>query len=89
MKILYIANLVSPILLKEIQSKDAKQVSHAVQKFSSLIVEGLMHNNAEITVVSPFFLSKGKLLWHHKKEIVDNVTYHYVPSVNFSLIRYF
>lgn len=88
MKILYIANLVSPTFLKEVQAKGLGNVSPAVQKFNSLVVEGFMLNGEEVTVLSSFFCSNGNLFWHHRKEQQDDVTYRYIPSFTVSFIRY-
>lgn len=88
MKVLYISCLVSEKVLEDMQSMDNRNVSHAVQKFNSLVVEGLVNNDAKVLSLSTYFPVKGGKVWHHKKENNGNIDYYYIPSINYPIIRH-
>lgn len=85
MKILYISNLSSRIVIGSIYKQSGMNPGFAVQKFSRLIAEGISNNGISITALSTPPINRKNcksLLRRFKNETYKGVKYHYIPIVN-------
>lgn len=91
MKLLYISALSSKRLVSEIYSKTQTNPGFAVQKFSRLLVKGLLRNEADVIALStpPITRTYTKRLWiNYTTETEDGVEYKYIPFVNLPLFKH-
>ena len=91
MKILYISSLSSKNLIDDIYRSTAVNPGFAIQKFSRLIVRGLVNNSIECrTLTNPPITSKyTKKIWIQRNaEMEDGVDYDYIPFVNIPIIKH-
>lgn len=91
MKILYISALSSERLISHIYSKTQANPGFAVQKFSRLLVGGLVHNDAEVISLSnpPITREFTKRLWINLgRETEESVAYRYMPFVNVPILKH-
>ena len=87
MNILYVSLVSSPAVLDKARAINPSYGNHAVHKFNRLVIEGLLNNEAKVTVLSTFYISNRRF-WHHKRESVNGVAYRYIPSLNIGPIRF-
>lgn len=90
--ILYVSSLCSPSLLKYLYETCSFKPIQSVQKFHRLIVEGIKMSDDSITVdtlssipVNP--RNHKKVIWNIPSEKFNNVSYNYIPFINFSVLR--
>ena len=91
MKILYVSALSSESLINEIYKATASDPGFAVQKFSRLIVRGLMRNGAECkTLTTPPITAKftSKLWIRRKKETENGITFDYIPFLSVPILKH-
>ena len=87
--ILYISALASENRIKEVQVRTKSNPGFAVQKFSRLLVKGLMENGAKVCVLSsPPILDKKKTFINFEKEVELGIVYKYIPYLNFLLLKH-
>lgn len=88
-RILYISALASESRITLEYNHSGKNPGFAVQKFSRLIVKGLLANNIEVRAVSnPPNLVGRKRFVRSANEIEDGVHYKYVPYFNVPIIKH-
>lgn len=91
MNYLYVSALSSERLINEIHEVIASDPGFAVQKFSRLIVRGLMRNGAECkTLTTPPITSlfTSKLWIHNKSEVEKGIVYDYIPFLNVPVLKH-
>lgn len=88
MKLLYISVLISKTVLKEVQQKSPSYSGQAVQKFNRLLAEGLSKNGHQVKAFSTFYLPSKGLFWSHPDDKEKGVSYFYLSSPNFGLLRH-
>ncbi len=89
--LLFISALSSEKLIEERYRKEGKNPGFAVQKFSRLIVKGLIENGVDTTVLSNPGIKKqtnSKLWINLGTETENGVIYKYAPFVNFPVIKH-
>lgn len=87
MNFLYISVLASQIALSKAQRSDPSFSSFAVQKFNRLIVDGLARNGHSVRSLSSFYQPNVGIGYSRKSEKENEVTYTYIPTLNFRPIR--
>ena len=91
LNLLYISPLCSKRFVSELFQKTGKDPGFAVQKFSRLLVKGIVENDSKITALSIRPISRqlsSKVFWGTKKETEDGMLYHYVPFLNLNYMRH-
>lgn len=91
MNILYISALSSERLINELYQKNGKNPGFAVQKFSRLLVKGLLANGASVTALSnpPITRERSKSLFvNYKTEVENDVCYKYIPFINMPFLKH-
>lgn len=91
MNILYISALSSERLINEIHQRTGKNPGFAVQKFSRLLVKGLLANGARVTALSnpPITRERSKSLFvNYGKEEENEVCYKYIPFINLPFFKH-
>lgn len=91
MNLLYVSPLCSNRFVSELFQKTGKNPGFAVQKFSRLLVKGMVENGAKVKALSMRPISRqlsSKLFWGTKKETEDGIQYHYVPFLNLNYLRH-
>ena len=90
MKILYISALSSKSLIDEIHHITKDNPGFAVQKFSRLLVGGLIANGVDVVALTcpPIFKNfTRKYFVNIKDETENGIIYHYMPFFNISIFR--
>ena len=89
MKLLYISALSSSRLINEIYKTSGMNPGFAVQKFSRLLVKGLLANGADVVALSnpPIPVGNQRMV-SYGKETEDGVKYKYIPFVNISVLKH-
>lgn len=91
MNILYVSSVMSGTLYKDISEKLDKPTQYSIQKFHSLLLNGIKENkDTNITVLSglPISRKNSKKIWWKKRKIEEkNVKYIHLPFVNFPAIK--
>ncbi len=87
MKLLYLSVLASLKALDKAQRSDPSFSSFAVQKFNRLIVDGLARNGNSVRSLSSFYQPNVGIGYFRKSEKENDVTYTYIPTLNFRPIR--
>lgn len=88
MKLLYISALSSSRLISEIYKKSGKDPGFAVQKFSRLLVKGLMANGADVVALSNPPATEDRRKVSYGKEREEGVHYKYIPYLNVALLKH-
>lgn len=89
--ILYISALSSERLINGIYQKSGKNPGFAVQKFSRLLVKGLLANGARVTALSnpPVTRKRSKSLFvNYGKEVENEVCYKYISFINLPFFKH-
>ena len=88
MQLLYISALSSSRLINEIYKTSGNNPGFAVQKFSRLLVKGLITNGADVAALSnPPFLAGSKRWVLLDSETEEGVHYKYIPFLNVSILK--
>ena len=87
--ILYLSVLASEKRINKEYKKSGSNPGFAVQKFSRLLVKGLLENNVKVLALSnpPHIGGEGKYI-HFEKEIEHEIKYKYVPYINIPLFKH-
>ena len=88
MKLLYISALSSSRLINEIYKKSGKNPGFAVQKFSRLLVKGLIANGADVVALSNPPATEDRRKVSYGKETEEGVHYKYIPFLNVALLKH-
>ena len=89
MKILYISALASEARVNEEHKRTGKNPGFAVQKFSRLLVKGMLANGAEVLALSnPANVAGKKEFVHSMKETENGVNYKYIPYLNLPFLKH-
>lgn len=89
MKILYISALASEARVNDEHKRTGKNPGFAVQKFSRLLVKGMLANGAQVLALSnPTNASGKKEFVHSIKETENGVDYRYVPYYNLPFLKH-
>lgn len=88
MKLLYISALSSNRLISEIYKKSGKNPGFAVQKFSRLLVKGLIANGADVVALSNPPATEDRRKVSYGKETEEGVHYKYIPFLNVALLKH-
>lgn len=91
--ILFVSTLCSDKVFDYISNTSSKKSGHSIQKFHSLIIQGLAiqkSNVVELFSSLPIaYKSHKKRLWRIKKEKSGNVNYNYIPTINLPFLKNF
>lgn len=89
MKLLYISALSSNRLINDIYKTSGKNPGFAVQKFSRLLVKGLLANGSDVVALSnPPFPAGSKRRISLDSETEGGVQYKYIPFLNVSILKH-
>lgn len=91
MKILYISVLSSERLINDIHKSTGSNPGFAVQKFSRMLVKGLISNGEDVTAFTnpPISSAYCNNKWIKlDEEIEDGVKYKYIPFLNFPFLKH-
>ena len=90
MNVTYVSTLCSKRIIDEIINKYGEKPLQSVQKYHRLLCEGFARNNVSIKTISsiPLILSSNKKVLKEKEEIVNDVKYRYITTMNFKLLRH-
>lgn len=88
MKLLYISALSSNRLISEIYKKSGKNPGFAIQKFSRLLVKGLMAHGADVVALSNPPATEDRRKVSYGKETEEGVHYKYIPYLNVALLKH-
>lgn len=88
MKLLYISALSSNRLISEIYKKSGKNPGFAIQKFSRLLVKGLMAHGADVVALSNPPATEDSRKVSYGKETEEDVHYKYIPYLNVVLLKH-
>ena len=90
MNILYISAMCSSRMIDKIHKATGINPGFAMQKFNRLIARGFAQNGATVDTLSAILpvSSRWKLILKEKGEEEQSVKYHYIPSINFPLLRH-
>lgn len=91
-KILFVSQLCSPRLANYIYKTSKVRSGQAAPKFYRLLADGLaMHeNNCTLEMLSVIPISTAnhsRRFWNITSEVVGNIKFNYVPTVNMSILR--
>ena len=89
MEILYVSVLSSKNLIGEIYRSNKENPGFAVQKFTRLLVSGILKNNVKVKALStpPIRPKWGKWV-KQQTELENEITYHYAPFINIPIIKH-
>ncbi len=89
MNVLYISDLASNAKLDAIKERTGTNPGYAIQKFSKLLLKGLLSNsiNAQVLSVPPVVSSYGKRIIRFKPEEENGIHYQYIPFINISVLK--
>jgi len=88
MELLYISALSSERMINDLYQKTKKNPGFAVQKFSRLLVKGLILNNANVISLSnPPITRESGLFCVFAKEFENGVKFRYIPFVNIPFLK--
>lgn len=89
MTILYISTLVSEARVNEEHKLTGKNPGFAIQKFSRLLVKGLLANGAKVLALSNTAdITRKRKFVHSIKETEHGIDYKYVPYFNFPFLKH-
>lgn len=91
MQILYISALSSKKIIDEIYLKTKRDPGFAVQKFTRLMVDGFIANNASVIALSvpPISGTMDSDIFINLKDDEENgVKYKYIPFINFPILKH-
>lgn len=87
--ILYLSALASEKRINKSSKESGKNPGFAVQKFSRLLVKGVLENNVKVLALSnpPHVGGRGEYV-HFEKEIEHGIKYKYIPYINIPLLKH-
>lgn len=91
MEILYLSALSSERLINDIHNNTKENPGFAVQKFSRLLVKGILKNDTNCISLSvpPITRDYNRKFWISLQDEVENgVEYRYIPFVNFAILKH-
>ena len=91
MEILYLSALSSERLINDIHNNTKENPGFAVQKFSRLLVKGILKNDTNCISLSvpPITRDYNRKFWISLQDEVENgVEYRYIPFVNFPILKH-
>lgn len=87
--VLYVSAFASESRIREEYEKTGKNPGFAVQKFSRLLVKGLLANRTNVLALSnPPCICEKKRFVHIEEEKEDGVIYKYVPYLNYPFLKH-
>lgn len=87
--ILYVSALASEARINNEYKHTGRNPGFAVQKFSRLLVKGMLTNGADVLALSnPANASGNKEYVHSSKETENGITYKYVPYFNLPFLKH-
>ena len=92
MELIYLSALSSERLINEIYNNTKNNPGFAVQKFSRLLVKGLLKNDINCVSLSvpPITRDHNRKSWISlKNEFENGVEYRYIPFINFPILKQF
>ncbi len=90
MKILYISALASEARIDLEYRRTGLNPGFAVQKFSRLLVKGLVDNGTDVLALSnPPYVNGKRRFVHSARELENGLTYKYVPYINLPIVKHF
>ena len=91
MDIIYISTLSSKRFINHLYEQTGQNPGFAVQKFSRLVLSGLIQNNQSVMALSnpPITRSNSKKVFQNiKEEVEDKIEYKYIPFLNIPFIKH-
>lgn len=91
MKAIYLASLSSKRVIEKISANTGLNPGYAVQKFSNLIVKGLIKNGVDTMALTSIPVNRRfskKIFWRLSNETEEGIYYHYIPFINVPYIRH-
>ena len=91
MDIIYISTLSSKKFINHLYEQTGQNPGFAVQKFSRLLLSGLIQNNQSVMALSnpPITRSNSKKVFQNiKEEVEDEIEYKYIPFLNIPFIKH-
>ncbi len=90
--ILYISSLCSPRVIDYIFNTSVIKPGLAVQKFHRLLAEGLAFHNKyccveTLSIIPVVSKSHHQRLWNIPSEVIDNIHYKYIPTINLPVLK--
>lgn len=90
-KILYLSALASERLIKEEYDKTGRNPGFAIQKFSRLLVKGLIENGVDVLAFSnppcQYSVKRGSI-FSRRDEVEKGICYKYIPYINILFIKH-
>ena len=90
MHLIYVYGGCSPKKYKEYVEDKGLRVQQQAQKYSQLLMEGLVGNGARVDAISSRPLNRAvskKFFFKSERDEYAGIQYHYVPSINFRVLR--
>lgn len=90
MKILYASSTCSDKKFNQLCLNSDMYAGHAVQKYHSLLIDGLSQHNSKVVVISGLPINRritSQILINEKNERIGNVFYRYITSLNLPVLR--
>lgn len=91
MDVLYLSSLSSHNLIRNIYNKTKTNPGFAVQKFSRLLVDGIIKSGADVNVLSSPPITEQytqDFLIKYESEFENDVKYRYVPYINIPILKH-
>lgn len=87
-KILFVSSLASKKWVESVYQQTNSDPGFAIQKFNRLVVKGLLHNDAKVTVLSaPPQQQTNKIAMSSVREKEEGIVYNYVPYISIPLFK--
>lgn len=90
MNLLYVYGGASPAKYREYVENKGMRISQQAQKYNQLLMEGLAENGCNVFAVSSRPINRAvskKLFFRSENDIYGKIHYHYVPFVNYPILR--
>ena len=91
MKILFISDLLSERVIKDIYERKKNNPNYAVQKFNRLLAKGFISNGCKVTALSnpPITRAVTNKAWVNiNNEFESDIEYNYIAFLNFPVIKH-
>lgn len=91
MEVIYISALISRNKVDSIYKHTGKNPGYAVQKFSRLLVRGLIDNGVKAFTLSnpPITRSESDKFWiNYGREVEESISYRYIPFINLPIFKH-
>ena len=90
MHFIYVYGGCSPKKYTEYVESKGMRIQQQAQKYNQLLMEGIVENSATVEAISSRPINRNvdkRLFFKGESEIENNITYHYVPFINYSVLR--